>query len=95
MSGDTNSDGCVDYDETWILTKTRTGATGTSGLQVIALRGTGIEPDTDAYERVGSITFTVVLAESGPEDKSGLLVSALGLALLGAGLVVSTRRRPE
>lgn len=94
-SGDTNSDGCVDYDETWILTKTLTGATGTSGLQVIALRGTGIEPDTDAYERVGSITFTVVLAESGPEDKSGLLVSALGLALLGAGLVVSTRRRPE
>ena len=95
VSGDINSDGCVDYGETWTLTKTMTSATAATGVQVVTLRGTGSDPHSAPFEAVASMTFTVVLAESGPQDVSGLAVTAMGLTLLGLGLTASTRRRVE
>lgn len=95
VSGDIDSDGCLDYGETWTLTKTMASATAATGVQVVTLRGTGTDPHSAPFEAVASMTFTVVLAESGPQDVSGLAVTAMGLTLLGLGLTASTRRRVE
>lgn len=95
VSGDTDTDGCLDHGESWTFTKTMLGATANTGLHSIELRGVGTDPHAATFEALTSFTFTVVLAESGPEDLSGLAVTSAGLALLGAGLIVSTRRRPN
>jgi hypothetical protein len=94
VSGDSDDDGCLDHGESWTLTKTMMGATANAGLHSITLRGVGIDPHDAAFEATSDLTFTVVLAESGPEDMTGLAVTSTGLALLGVGLIVSTRRRP-
>jgi hypothetical protein len=92
LSGDTNTDGCLDDGETWVLSQSLGGMTATAGTFSLPVGAFGNYVDDQAYEGVSSVEYTVVLADSGPNDQTGLLLNASGLVVLGAGLMFLARR---
>jgi uncharacterized repeat protein (TIGR01451 family) len=92
LSGDTNTDGCLDEGETWVLSQSLAGMTGTAGTFSVPVGAFGNFVDDQEYEGVSAFEYTVVLADSGADDQTGLLLNASGLVVLGAGLILLARR---
>lgn len=92
VEGD-DGDNCLEYSETWVMTRTFPGITDTSGLTGIDIGLFGDGPGGSPYIQMEELVFTVVLAESGSDDVSGLLVTVAGLIASGVALLfVRTRR---